>query len=124
MATTVEQLKRTKGWRKPPNSVVVSRPSKWGNPWVIQQTATGWRVIRPGHAETVHFDTLDAAARFAVARFGRWVEKSTDPEAAWIREHVHDLAGKTLLCWCRPLHPCHAYNLAVLADHHDSEERP
>ena len=27
------QLKRTKGWRKPPEAVVVSRPSKWGNPY-------------------------------------------------------------------------------------------
>lgn len=27
------QLKRTKGWRKPECAVVVSRPSKWGNPF-------------------------------------------------------------------------------------------
>lgn len=27
------QLRRTKGWRLPPNTVVVSRPSKWGNPF-------------------------------------------------------------------------------------------
>ena len=27
------QLRRTKGWRKPSGAVVVSRPSKWGNPW-------------------------------------------------------------------------------------------
>ena len=27
------QLKRTKGWRKPEGSIVVSRPSKWGNPY-------------------------------------------------------------------------------------------
>lgn len=27
------QLKRTKGWRKPEGAIVVSRPTKWGNPF-------------------------------------------------------------------------------------------
>lgn len=29
------QLSRRKGWRKPENTVVVARPSKWGNPWRV-----------------------------------------------------------------------------------------
>lgn len=29
------QLSRKKGWRKPENTVVVSRPSKWGNPFPL-----------------------------------------------------------------------------------------
>lgn len=29
------QLRRTKGWRKPPDTVVVARPSKWGNPFRV-----------------------------------------------------------------------------------------
>lgn len=29
------QLKRTKGWRKPMGAIVVSRPSKWGNPFKV-----------------------------------------------------------------------------------------
>ena len=27
------QLSRRKGWRKPENTVVVARPSRWGNPF-------------------------------------------------------------------------------------------
>jgi hypothetical protein len=27
------QRRRTKGWRLPPNTVIVSRPTKWGNPY-------------------------------------------------------------------------------------------
>lgn len=27
------QRKRTKGWRMPPNTVYVGRPTKWGNPY-------------------------------------------------------------------------------------------
>ena len=29
------QRKRTKGWRMPPNTVNVSRPSKWENPYPV-----------------------------------------------------------------------------------------
>jgi hypothetical protein len=29
------QLRRTKGWRKPEGAIVVSRPSKWGNPFRV-----------------------------------------------------------------------------------------
>ena len=32
------QLRRTKGWRKPPNTVVVTRSSKkWGNPFTVKE---------------------------------------------------------------------------------------
>lgn len=27
------QRKRAKGWRKPPNSIYVGRPTMWGNPY-------------------------------------------------------------------------------------------
>ena len=29
------QLKRTKGWCKPANTIVVARPSMWGNPFIV-----------------------------------------------------------------------------------------
>jgi len=29
------QLRRTKGWRKPPGAVVVARPTRWGNPYGV-----------------------------------------------------------------------------------------
>jgi hypothetical protein len=29
------QLRRTKGWRKPEGTIVVSRPSRWGNPFTL-----------------------------------------------------------------------------------------
>ena len=30
------QRKRTKGWRMPPNTVYVGRPSKWGNRFTVE----------------------------------------------------------------------------------------
>ena len=35
------QLSRRKGFRLPPNTVVVSRPSKWGNPFKRQEGLDG-----------------------------------------------------------------------------------
>ena len=34
------QLSRKKGFRLPPNTVVVARPSKWGNPFVTGRDGT------------------------------------------------------------------------------------
>ena len=35
MAPVRVQLKRAKGWRMPPVTVSVTRPGKWGNPFVV-----------------------------------------------------------------------------------------
>lgn len=37
------QLSRKRGYRKPPGAVVVSRPSKWGNPFTGLRL--GWRQL-------------------------------------------------------------------------------
>lgn len=120
--TTVQQRKRSKGWRMPEGSVCVDRTSWWGNPWVIQRILGHWRVILPGHAETEHFDNCDEAASYAASRYCCWLVGVGDPLPAleerrrWILDHVHELAGKTLLCWCPQPGPCHAHVLATLAD--------
>lgn len=90
------QLSRAKGWRKPPGAVVVSRPSKWGNPFVVGQT-TGCH-----------------ARETAVALYRAWLEQGeTAPyphpgeteHLSALREFVLEhapvqLAGKSLACWC------------------------
>lgn len=39
------QLSRKRGWRKPEGAVVVSRPSKWGNPFTIDVHGTREQVL-------------------------------------------------------------------------------
>ena len=95
----VIQLSRRKGWRKPDGVVVVARPTRWGNPFAVGKGAA------------------DRAE--AVARFEDWVQ-GDDPRAAWIREHVHELAGRALACWCPQPGPCHALVLARMADEKSS----
>ena len=90
------QLRRTKGWRMPPDTVKVARPTRYGNPhrvgWCPECGATHTR----GEAIAEFRAICDA------------------PEIRdRIREH---LAGKNLACWCKPEEPCHADVLLELAN--------
>lgn len=40
------QLRRTKGWRMPPNTVSVARPGRWGNPFTVENTGRVDAVLR------------------------------------------------------------------------------
>ena len=128
------QLKRTKGWRKPEGAVVVSRPSRFGNPFraYIAKCCGWWDVIDDngvtylvGH-DRVHADPtryqeptkLDAvreSVRLYNDELTYWVggRMSWDPEFA---AAVADLRGKDLACWCTPDSPCHADVLLKVAN--------
>ena len=88
------QQKRTKDWRKPENAVVVSRPTKWGNPFAVS-------------------NGLDRAA--VVRLFREWIA-SDDPAAVKLRQEIGELRGKDLLCWCPVGGPCHGDVLLALAN--------
>ena len=92
------QLRRTKGWRKPAGAVVVSRPSKWGNPISIGDVINGKFVDRKGAVEAyrMHLWTFH----------GEKLRESLDKE----------LRGKDLACWCKPGEPCHADVLLEVAN--------
>jgi hypothetical protein len=109
----IVQLRRTRGWRKPEGVVTVSRPTRWGNPFVIGETH------RTPDGEVTPTDRAES-----VAAFRAWVTRSEDPEARWIRDHVHELAGSTLACWCPQPGPCHAVVLAEMAEAADQVSRP
>ncbi len=94
------QLSRSKGWRMPPNTVKVSRPTKWGNPFRVTDERT--------------------ESECAIA-FRTWLSVETAhagiPERRqWMLDHLHELRGKNLACWCRPGATCHADVLLELAN--------
>jgi hypothetical protein len=94
------QLRRAKGWRLPEGAVVVSRPSRWGNPCKV-----GGAVDR----------------EYASAAYSSWIEGDrigaeiygTPPTISEIRAA---LAGKDLACWCDHKGHCHADILLHLAN--------
>ena len=85
------QRKRTKGWRMPPGTVVVSRPSKWGNPYLVRDAR--------------HFRTAEEA----VDCYREALPRRLDLDVA-------ELRGKNLACWCSLDKPCHADVLLELAN--------
>lgn len=89
------QLRRTKGWRMPPNTVSVARPTKWGNPF-----SKG--------------DATIPTAKDAVHRFRRWIVDRM--VVGPIPPDPAELRGKNLACWCARNQPCHADVLLELAN--------
>jgi hypothetical protein len=84
------QLRRTKGWRKPPGAVVVARPSKWGNPYPVDVH---------GRAEAV-----------------RLYQEHLLGDPGLIAAARAELAGRDLACWCTPGDTCHADVLLAIAN--------
>ena len=117
------QLRRTKGWRKPEGTIVVSRPSRWGNEFTIYPDAlTGrwWaedyvddleRMRRDTYATVVEARRVAAAAYFRVVLAGNGLWGI--PTIAEVRGR---LAGRDLACWCPLDQPCHADVLLELAN--------
>lgn len=91
------QRRRTRGWRKPPGAIMVSRPGRWGNPFAVDDTRLDGR----------HVAVEAYAAHLAAAHRG-------DPQ--FLPMLRAELAGHDLCCWCRLDVPCHADVLLRIAN--------
>lgn len=81
------QLSRAKGWKKPPNTVVCTRPGPWGN-----------------YAGPTKRHFVEDLAGMSNA------------DKAFFMDRVAELRGKNLACWCALDAPCHADVLLELAN--------
>ena len=116
------QLRRTKGWRKPDNTVVVARPTKWGNPFTIGGYPSA---VRDFNDEWIRVSE-SARRRFSVNDFEQSLRSALHPDEVWsspisiefriIAESLEELRGKNLACWCPLDQPCHADVLLDLAN--------
>jgi len=106
------QRKRTKGWKMPPNTVYVGRPTKWGNPYPISRLLSrdGAIVLFELLFGIEPSEPLDNRQKFFRSRGEKY------PVADVRRE----LRGKNLACWCREDQLCHADVLLEIAN---EEER-
>lgn len=122
------RLSRRPGFRLQqsyPGAIVVARPTRFGNPFTIGQVLLDQRSIN-----------VAAAQALCVTRFRLWL--AGDPQGdrdvadalagqltarrrVWILDHLSDLTGRPLACWC-PLpvfdepDECHAAHLIHLAN--------
>ena len=87
----------------------VTRPGKWGNPFMIADIAKKYKLDR------------DAAQAKAVELCSQWLrgtlDKKLSPHAPPSRDDMRaELAGHNLACWCKPGTPCHTEVLIELAN--------
>jgi hypothetical protein len=90
------QLRRTEGWRKPAGAIVVSRPTRFGNP----------------------FPVVNGDRATAVTRYRQWLADDTPSTRLRrpTRDDIASLRGHDLACWCPLDQPCHADILLELAN--------
>ena len=96
------ERKRTKGWKMPPNTVYVGRPSKWGNPFVV------------GEVDNLLRAPIDQTG--AVGMFEDMLNDTMLRAAYGYPDDLSELKGKNLACWCPQDQPCHADVLLELAN--------
>lgn len=106
------QRKRTKGWRKPDNTVIVTRPTKWGNPYTVKPIGmTEWAVYEWG--EFIEKHRLRTTALLQCLKlYRKWAELQVACEPDWLAP----LRGKDLACYCKEGELCHADVLLELAN--------
>lgn len=117
------QRKRSAGWKTPPKTINVSRPSKWGNPFKLvgdiiyihagyrRKIMDPWVVFCIGDIEKV----LMLYSRL----FKKVCYDDLDFKYWWLKFKKLDLSelrGKNLACYCKPGEPCHADVLLKLAN--------
>ncbi len=101
------QLRRAKGWRMPPNTVKVARPSLFGNPFTVKA------------AEAAGYTRQCAVGAFADWLAGNpWAcgDDTYEAKRQAILAALPRLRGMNLACFCRLDQACHADVLLELAN--------
>jgi len=123
------QRSRKKGWRMPPNTMVVSRPGIFGNPWIPGNPG---EVIIAG--ARIKIGRIELTQAGAVARYRAWLagEFGTNDEGTFdhpafgfvmvppgraaVLAALPVLRGQNVACWCGLDEPCHGDPLLEFAN--------
>jgi hypothetical protein len=108
------QRKRTRGWKMPPNTVSVTRPGKWSNPFRIG----GYFMIGDPNGRSGLFAMAWCEAITEIGqRDPRFTKIETKAQAVEFFKKIAEqrsaefwapLRGKNLACFCGLDEPCHA----------------
>lgn len=96
------QRQRTKGWRMPPNTVSVTRPGKFGNPY-FPGCGKGFGNVIDGQ----RFDWPLHSRADMVRHFREYLKLMRRDEPKRFDALAAELRGKNVACFCRGGDPCH-----------------
>ena len=109
------QRSRAKGWRMPEGAVYVGRPTIWGNPFIhptnVAEAVEAYRRLTQGGMQS--FEMGPDKLQFAKNRHPNTLHWAY---ADFVREHIDELRGRDLACWCPLDAPCHADVLLEMAN--------
>lgn len=114
------QLRRTKGWRKPADAIVVARPTRWGNPYHPDDypTSQAFQTVE-GEWWTQH-EPWSTRLYWAYCDFQSMIRNHPERRAEFgypsDEEIIEHLGGHPLCCWCPPEVLCHADILLTIAN--------
>ncbi len=100
------RLSRRKGWKMPANTIVVARPTPWGNPFKIGVDGNAARSVELYHTMLAGYYCISCKTDFDVQK----------KAVAYARKNIRKLRGKNLACWCALDMPCHADVLLEIAN--------
>lgn len=100
------QRRRAKGWRKPENTVSVTRPGPFGNPFVVGVDGSAGKCVELFAALMAGYVALTCKATIQAQEDAR----------RRILKNLHKLRGKNLMCYCAIGKPCHADVLLAIAN--------
>jgi hypothetical protein len=114
------QRRRTKGWRKPEGAVIVTRPSRFGNPFTFAMAYELGYADR-GDTEQARRAVQGAFRSWLSGNRLMWQSEEGDAARRRILDGLPELRGKNLACYCPlpvPGEPdlCHAVVLLDLAN--------
>jgi hypothetical protein len=94
------QRSRARGWKMPPNTVYVGRPTVWQNPYGLPGTSA----------------LMTETTREACVASHRQMVADECAALGRVPGYIRELRGKNLACWCRLDQPCHADTLLRIAN--------
>lgn len=105
--------KRVKGWTMPPNTVSVTRPGKYGNPYTVKPIGmTHWAVFKGDVVVGTRTRSRNIALTQCLDMYRTWALEQIDADPQWLEP----LREKSLACFCKEGELCHGNILLELAN--------
>lgn len=100
------QRRRSKGFKLPPDTICINRPTKWGNPFIVGIDGT--------QKECVSLFSKLCAGMVCVT--SKASIKDQEESLKHLSVNIKNLKGKNLACFCKEETPCHGDILLILAN--------